>query len=218
MLHRFVSATALASIAIALAASVVVLMHAATTHKLYSLTVLWCFAPLVWGVWAMVAPAGWVPQRMPNWGAILGMILGLLGVFVLNLPLRTLGLMLSLRVRLAAVLVVVLFYYILWALVRTVYKTLTFAPAAARAKVAGAGKKGPRWPSAATRSARWRDWLVDRCGGHEHVPQWLRQDDSGQCPMVFLLWTACRRRASTTATRKATACAQNCRSVLSFSK
>ncbi len=55
------------------------------------LTTAWCFVPVVWGLWAMLAPSQWVPNRLPAWGAILGVVAGIMAGPVLNLPLRILG-------------------------------------------------------------------------------------------------------------------------------
>jgi drug/metabolite transporter (DMT)-like permease len=85
---------------------------------------MWCFAPLVWGLWAMFTPPSWLPQRLPIWGAILGLIAGLLAFFGLNLPLRVFGLTVSVIVRGAGVLVIVVIYYLLWMLVRVAYRVL----------------------------------------------------------------------------------------------
>ena len=71
MLQRFVAASATASIAIAFGALALILMPALPIARIYPLTVVWCFVPLAWGIWALIAPAAWVPKRLPLWGAIL---------------------------------------------------------------------------------------------------------------------------------------------------
>jgi malate dehydrogenase (oxaloacetate-decarboxylating)(NADP+) len=78
MLQRFVAASATASIAFG--ALALILMPALPMARTYPLTVVWCFVPLAWGIWALIAPAAWVPKRLPLWGAILGLIAGSLGV------------------------------------------------------------------------------------------------------------------------------------------
>jgi len=124
MFRRFVSASAIASIGIACAALVILLAPALVLQRVYPLTIMWCFAPLVWGLWAVFAPLSWVPQRLPLWGAILGLIAGLLAAFVLNLPARALGVTVPVIVRGVGVVVMVVFYYLLWMLVRVAYRSL----------------------------------------------------------------------------------------------
>jgi hypothetical protein len=129
MFRRFVSGSAIASIAIALAVLVLLLMPGVALQRVYPLPIMWCFAPAVWGLWAMCAPVRWVPQRFPLWGAILGLIAGLLATFVLNLPARILGDRVPITFRAVAVVAIVVFYYFLWMLVRVAYRSLG-APAA----------------------------------------------------------------------------------------
>jgi hypothetical protein len=124
MFPRFAAGSAIASIAIALGALVLILTPGLTFERVYPLTILWCIAPLVWGVWAMLAPAAWVPQRLPLWGAILGLIAGSLAAFVLNMPSRVLGVTLSSVGRAAVVLILTAFYLVLWMLVRAAYRSL----------------------------------------------------------------------------------------------
>ncbi len=125
MLQRFVAAAAVAAVAIALGASALILIPALPLQKTYPLTILWCFAPLAWGVWALIAPAAWVPKRLPLWGALLGLIAGSLAALVLNLPSRIFALAIPFPLRGVAVLVMVVFYYLLWMLVRVTYRSLT---------------------------------------------------------------------------------------------
>jgi hypothetical protein len=124
MLQRFAAATAIASIAIALGLFGLVLTSGITCQKIYPLTIIWCVAPFVWGIWALIAPASWVPRHLPLWGAILGVIAGLLAAFVFNMPSRLLGQPVSLAMRAVAATVMVFFYYFLWMLVRIAYKSL----------------------------------------------------------------------------------------------
>jgi hypothetical protein len=126
MLQRFAAATAIASVAIAFGALVaVVLMPALTLQKIGLLTSIWCFVPLAWGLWALLAPAAWVPQRFPLWGAILGVMAGFMAAFVLNMPSRILGESVPAPLRGAGVLVMAAFYYSLWMLVRVAWRSLT---------------------------------------------------------------------------------------------
>jgi hypothetical protein len=124
MFRRFVSASAIASIGIACGALVIVLTHGLAVPWFYPLTTVWCFAPLVWGLWAMIAPSSWVPHRLSLWGAFLGLIAGLLLAFVLNLPWRVFGVTVPVIVRGVAVVVMAAFYYLLWMLVRFAYRSL----------------------------------------------------------------------------------------------
>jgi drug/metabolite transporter (DMT)-like permease len=124
MFRRFVSGSAIASIGIAVAVLVILLTHGLAVQRFYPLMTMWCFAPLVWGLWAVFAPSGWVPQRLPIWGGILGLIAALLAAFVLDLPLRVLGVAVPVILRGVAVVVMAVFYYFLWMLVRVAYRSL----------------------------------------------------------------------------------------------
>jgi len=124
MFRRFASGSAIASMAIAFAALVVLLAHGPAAQRFYPLTIVWCFGPLAWGLWAMIAPSSWVPQRLPIWGGILGLIVGLLAWFVLNLPAQVLGATVPVILRGVGVVVVAVFYYFLWMLVRVAYRSL----------------------------------------------------------------------------------------------
>jgi hypothetical protein len=124
MFRRFASASAIASMGIACAVFVILLVHALAEQRSYPLTVMWCFAPLAWGLWAMIAPSAWVPERLPIWGTILGLVAGLLAFFVLNLPWRVFGITAPLVWRGIGVVVLVVFYYLLWTLVRLAYRSL----------------------------------------------------------------------------------------------
>lgn len=85
------------------------------------LTTAWCFVPLAWGVWAMLAPARWVPRRLPMWGAILGLVAGVMAGRVLDLPVRLAGLR---GVRWMPLVVGPIFYYLVWLLVPVAYRSL----------------------------------------------------------------------------------------------
>jgi len=124
MFRRFVSASAVASMGIAVAAFGILLAPGLVLERVYPLTIVWCFAPLAWGLWAMLAPSSWVPQRLPIWGAILGLIGGLLVFFVLNLPLRVVGVIVPVMLRGMGVVLIVVIYYLLWMLVRVAYRSV----------------------------------------------------------------------------------------------
>ena len=124
MFHRFVSGSSIASIAIAFAVLVLLLVHGLAAQRFFPLIAMWCFAPLVWGLWAMIAPSSWVPQRLPLWGAILGLLAGVGAFVVLNLPLRVFGVTTTVILRGVGVVVIGVFYYFLWMLVRMAFRSL----------------------------------------------------------------------------------------------
>ncbi|MGB9073961.1 MAG: hypothetical protein WCC22_15090 [Terriglobales bacterium] len=130
MFQRFAAGTAIASIAIAIAALILGLTPGLTFERIYPLTILWCCAPLAWGVWALLTPSAWMPKRLPLWGAFLGLFAGSMAAFVLNLPSRFFGEPAPILVRAIAVLVMTLFYYLMWMLVRGAYRWLAGATSA----------------------------------------------------------------------------------------
>ncbi len=125
MFRRFASATAIPAIGIPIALLAIVLSHTVTVPKAYPVTTVWCFVPLIWGVWAALAPASWVPRRLPIWGAILGLLLGFFLGFVVNMPHALLDFELSVTWRATAVFGFAVFYYFLWMLVRVAYRSLS---------------------------------------------------------------------------------------------
>lgn len=124
MFRRFASASAVAAIAIAIALLGVVLTHTLTVPKAYPLSTLWCFAPLVWGFWAAMAPKSWVPRRLPVWGAILGLFAGLFGTFILNLPHVLFDRELPVGWKLALAAGLMILYFVLWIFVRAGYRSM----------------------------------------------------------------------------------------------
>lgn len=124
MFRRFVAGSSIASVAIAFAALVVLVVPGGDAQRFYPLAFLWCLAPLGWGLWAALAPASWAAKRLPIWGAILGLGVGLVGAFVLNLPAHVLGVPVPLIARAAGVAVMTAFYYLLWMLVGAAHKAL----------------------------------------------------------------------------------------------
>ena len=118
MFQRFAAGTAIASIAIAIAAIFLSLTPGLKFERIYPLTIIWCCVPLAWGVWALLTPSAWMPKRLPLWGAFLGLFAGSMAAFVLNLPSRFLGEPVSMLVRAIAVLLMTFFYYLMWMLVR----------------------------------------------------------------------------------------------------
>jgi drug/metabolite transporter (DMT)-like permease len=132
LFQRFAASTAVASSAIAIAALIVCFAPGLNFQRIYPLPIFWCFAPVAWGIWSLLIPSAWIPERLPLWGAILGLIAGSIAAFVLNLPSRFLGATVSLPLRGAAVLVMVLFYYLLWMLVRAAWRSLAGRPSSSR--------------------------------------------------------------------------------------
>ena len=87
MMIRFAAACAVGSVVIAMG-SLGMLLLRAPVDTVWVLTTAGCFVPIVWGVWAVVTPPSWVPGRFPAWGAILGIVAGLVAGPLLRLPER----------------------------------------------------------------------------------------------------------------------------------
>jgi len=124
MFRRFVAGSSIASVAIAFATLVVLVVPGLDAQSFYPLAFLWCLVPLAWGLWAALAPASWAAKRLPIWGAILGLGVGLLGAFVLNLPAHVLAAPVPVIARAAGVVVMTVFYYVLWMLVDAAHRAL----------------------------------------------------------------------------------------------
>ena len=131
MMRRFASGSAVASVVIAFASGSLRVPPLPDLETRYLATSLWCVVPLAWGLWAMLTPKSWLPARLPVWGAILGLVVGVLGVFVLNLPARISGVPFPIWLQGLAVLLAIGAYYLLWLLVRRVYRALSTSVAAA---------------------------------------------------------------------------------------
>lgn len=132
MFHRFAAACAIASVVIAAGAALSLLARF-PIEGAWMLTTAWCFVPVAWGLWAMLAPSHWVPTQLSVWGAILGVVAGVVAGPVLNLPLRIGG---PSSARWIALVVGPIFYYLLWLLVGVAYRSLLVtgqSPGAARA-------------------------------------------------------------------------------------
>lgn len=134
MLQRFAAASLVGSAVVAIAAFCVLVVPGISLQRVSPIVTAWCLAPCAWGLWAMLAPASWVPQRLPVWGTILGVAAGLLAAFVINMPARVFGEALPVSYRLAGLSVMIGFYYLLWMLVRAAYRKLEFPKTAAAAK------------------------------------------------------------------------------------
>jgi len=131
MLIRFAAGSLVACIATAIASAGMLIFFGLNPQRFALILAIWCLVPCVWGLWAMLSPAGWVPRRLPMWGTILGIFAGLMAIFVVNLPYRVLGVALPTIPRAFSVLVAALFYYLLWTMVRMVYKSLSGSSSAA---------------------------------------------------------------------------------------
>ena len=124
MLRRFVAAASVSGVAIACGATGSLFVPALAMERAYPLTLLWCFVPLAWGLWAMCAPESWVPRRFPAWGAILGLIVGIMAALVLNIPAQVLGRPVAAKWRVFGVLIAIVMYTLLWTIVRAIYRAL----------------------------------------------------------------------------------------------
>lgn len=121
MLRRFAAASAVASVVIAAGAAFSLLPPRWSAADARTITTAWCFVPLAWGLWAMLAPARWVRSRLPLWGAILGLVAGFIAGPVLDLPLRLGGLT---GVRWTTLVVGPAIYYLFWLLVGVAHRSL----------------------------------------------------------------------------------------------
>ncbi|MBI3406312.1 MAG: hypothetical protein HY046_12735 [Acidobacteria bacterium] len=124
MFRRFAAAASVASVFIGLGGLFVTFIpFGALPGRALALR-LWCVAPLAWGLWAMLAPKSWVPDRLPLWGAILGLFAGVFAMLVLDMPHRVFGVDLPAAVRGLGVLSAIGFYFLLWMLVRSAIRVL----------------------------------------------------------------------------------------------
>lgn len=119
MCQRFVAGSAIGALVVAVAAFALVVIPGLALRSAWSLTLMWCFVPVAWGIWAQITPRSWVPGRLPLWGAILGFLGGMMNAFVLNLPSRVLAREISVGTRWALVAAITVAYYLLWMLVRS---------------------------------------------------------------------------------------------------
>lgn len=138
MLIRFAAAAVVASVAIAVGSLLIPFLLVFNPEGFCAVTRLWCAIPVVWGVWAMLTPRGWMPARLPHWGAILGLLLGLVALLIFNMPARAFFLRLPAEARIAGMFVLGGFYYLLWVLVRKVYESLAQLRDASEARTGSA--------------------------------------------------------------------------------
>ncbi len=140
-MQQFVAATAVAGVVIALGATAVLLVPIFRPMSIFwPLPMIWCFVPLAWGLWSLLAPATVVPARLPWWGAALGAVAGIGAGFVFDVLGRRIGQPLPLGVRWLLVPFGFAVYYVLWMAVRAVYCRLvppgTATPEMVRGKAA----------------------------------------------------------------------------------
>ncbi len=136
MLCRFAAAAAVASVVIAAAVVVIGLSPVLSFTRVYPLPVIWCVVPLVWGIWALLAPPSWVEERLPLWGAILGFVAGIFAALVLDLPSRVWRVAVPLDLRILGVAALTLLYYFMWIPVEFLYEALEAHSHRARTKTA----------------------------------------------------------------------------------
>ena len=124
MFHCFAAATAVAAPVVGVATCILLALPGVPLERLAPLLSLWCVVAALWGVWAMLTPRAWLPERLPAWGAILGVMAGTFAMLVLDLPSRVSGASVPAGWRALGVLLLVLAYYLLWMLVRRAYRAL----------------------------------------------------------------------------------------------
>ncbi|HEU4892639.1 MAG TPA: hypothetical protein VFT47_13880 [Vicinamibacterales bacterium] len=121
MVRRFAAASSVASMVIAIGALASLLATRWSPADVRVLTTAWCFVPFAWGLWAALAPSRWVPQRLPLWGAILGLAAGIVPGPILDVPRRLGGLP---DLRWITLIVGPIFYYLIWLFVPVTYRSL----------------------------------------------------------------------------------------------
>lgn len=122
MLRRFAAASATAAVLVTVAVLILFAVARVPLERASLVLLLWCLAPAVWGVWAIVAPTRWI--ALPLWGALLGLMLATTALVILNLPQRIFDLPLSPFLRLLGVLLLAAFYYVAWSIVSVVHAAL----------------------------------------------------------------------------------------------
>jgi len=125
MFRRFAAASAVASILVGVAVTIASLVVPADQlSRLFPILRVWCLVPALWGVWAILTPRSWLPERLSWWGAILGFLAGLLILIVLSIPEQVVGEAVSVTLRSAGVVVLTVAYYLFWMLVRLAWHAL----------------------------------------------------------------------------------------------
>ena len=126
MLIRFAAGSLVACIATAIASAGMLIFVGLNPQRFALILAIWCLVPCIWGLWAMLSPAGGFHDACHcGWGTILGVLAGSMAIFVVNLPHRVLGVALPTIARAFSVLVAALLYYLLWTMVRMAYKSLS---------------------------------------------------------------------------------------------
>ncbi len=128
MIYRFAAGTMVSSCLIALGGAVVLALRLSTGQRFYAIAALWCLVPFLWGVWMMLAPQSWMEKRLPAWGAILGALAGINGIYVLDVPQRVAGVFIPAALRPLGVLLAAVVYGAVWIVVARVYRALTATP------------------------------------------------------------------------------------------
>lgn len=136
MFHRFAAACSVASVVIA-GGALVSLPLGLPSEGARTLVTVWCFVPVAWGLWAMFAPARWVPSQLPVWGAILGVLAGVVAGPLLDIPARLGG---PGGIRWLALVAGPLLYYVLWLLVGSAYRSLQATLESANTTPAGSAR------------------------------------------------------------------------------
>ena len=135
MFCRFVAASSVASVVIA-GGAIISLLVRFPLEGAWMLSTAWCFLPVAWGLWAMLAPSGWVPGRLSAWGAILGVAAGIVAGPLLDIPARVGA---PSGARWIAPVAGPIFYYLMWLLVGVAYRSLTVAGNSGTASAGSAG-------------------------------------------------------------------------------
>ncbi len=125
MLRKFAAASLVASCLIAAGGVALIAFRLIASQRYYSIAVLWCLVPVVWGVWAVLMPKSWFPGRLFVWGAILGLIAYIGAVFVINVPIRVLGLALPVWAKVSGFVVAPAIYGAVWMLIGPAYRALS---------------------------------------------------------------------------------------------
>jgi|SRR6476646_4477952 hypothetical protein len=124
MFKRFVAGSAVGALLIAVAALALVSLPGLALLRTWPLTLMWCFVPAAWGLWAVFTPRSWVPGRLPYWGAILGFIGGLTNALVLDMPFLVFRKYVPMEARWGMVAGATVGYYFLWMLVRAALNSI----------------------------------------------------------------------------------------------
>ena len=125
MLRRFAAASLIPSCLIAIGGVALIAFRLLANQRYYQMAVLWCLVPVVWGLWAMVMPKTWFPQKLFAWGAILGVVAYVMGALVINVPLRVAGIVLPMWAKIAGFVIAPVVYGGLWMLIGPVYRALS---------------------------------------------------------------------------------------------